>query len=124
MKRARADLEATQSAIYETALPLYKKFFPDADEKSQKDRRKVTQAVLNKLAEQHPDDLTVVGYGQKVLSETTAFVKEHELVTVPATPIDVIVMPEFKRGPAIAYCDSPGPLEAERQDVLRHRAAA
>ena len=111
MKRARADLEATQSAIYETALPLYKKFFPDADEKSQKDRRKVTQAVLNKLAEQHPDDLTVVGYGQKVLSETTAFVKEHELVTVPATPIDVIVMPEFKRGPAIAYCDSPGPLE-------------
>ena len=78
MKRARADLEATQSAIYETALPLYKKFSPDADEKSQKDRRKVTQAVLNKLAEQHPDDLTVVGYGQKVLSETTAFVKEHE----------------------------------------------
>ncbi len=111
MKRARADLEATQSAIYETALPLYKKFFPDADEKSQKDRRKVTQAVLNKLAEEHPDDLTVVGYGQKVLSETTTFVKEHELVTVPATPIDVIVMPEFKRGPAIAYCDSPGPLE-------------
>jgi uncharacterized protein (DUF885 family) len=111
MKRARADLEATQTAIYETALPLYKKFFPDADEKSQKDRRKVTQAVLNKLAEEHPDDLTVVGYGQKVLSETTAFVKEHDLVTVPATPIDVIVMPEFKRGPAIAYCDSPGPLE-------------
>ena len=46
-----------------------------------------------------------------MLSETTAFVKEHELVTVPATPIEVIVMPEFKRGHAIAYCDSPGPLE-------------
>ena len=111
MKRARADLEATQSAIYETALPLYKKYFPDADDKSQKDRRKVTKAVLNKLAEEHPNDNTVVGYGQKVLSETTDFVKKNDLVTVPATPIDVIVMPEFKRGPAIAYCDSPGPLE-------------
>jgi uncharacterized protein (DUF885 family) len=111
MKRARTDIAATQSAIYETALPLYKKFFPSADAKSQKDQPKVTKAVLNKLAEQHPDDLTVVGYGQKVLAETTAFAKEHALVTVPATPIDVIVMPEFKRGPAIAYCDSPGPLE-------------
>jgi uncharacterized protein (DUF885 family) len=111
MKRARADLEATQSAIYETALPLYKNYFPDADQKSQKDKRKVTKAVLNKLAEEHPNDITVVGYGQKVLTETTDFVKKNELVTVPATPIDVIVMPEFKRGPAIAYCDSPGPLE-------------
>ena len=111
MNRARADLEATQSAIYETALPLYKKFFPDADEKSRSDKRAVTKAVLNKLAEEHPNDITVVGYGQKVLTETTNFVKEHDLVTVPATPIDIIVMPEFKRGPAIAYCDSPGPLE-------------
>jgi uncharacterized protein (DUF885 family) len=32
-------------------------------------------------------------------------------VTVPEKPLDVIVMPEFKRGQAIAYCDSPGPLE-------------
>ena len=31
MKRARADLAATQIAIYETALPLYKQYFPDAD---------------------------------------------------------------------------------------------
>src|SRR5436190_10505264 len=28
MKRAKADLEQTQTAIYETALPLYKKYFP------------------------------------------------------------------------------------------------
>ncbi len=111
MKRARADLTATQSAIYETALPLYKKYFPNADEKSLKDERKVTKAVLNKLAEEHPDDNTVVGYGQKVLTETTNFVAKQGLVTVPTAPIDVIVMPEFKRGPAIAYCDSPGPLE-------------
>src|SRR5580765_5956021 len=31
MKRAKADLEKTQTAIYETALPLYKKYFPNAD---------------------------------------------------------------------------------------------
>src|SRR5213083_142032 len=31
MKRATADLQQTQTAIYETALPLYKKYFPSAD---------------------------------------------------------------------------------------------
>src|SRR5467141_54706 len=31
LKRAKADLEQTQTAIYETAVPLYKKYFPNAD---------------------------------------------------------------------------------------------
>src|SRR6516164_6971971 len=31
LKRAKADLDQTQTAIYETALPLYKKYFPNAD---------------------------------------------------------------------------------------------
>jgi uncharacterized protein (DUF885 family) len=111
MQRARADLEKTQSAIYETALPLYKKYFPKADKATLDDKKKVTTGVLDKLAEQHPDDNTIVGYAQKIMGEATDFVKKHNLVTVPQTPIDIIVMPEFKRGQAIAYCDSPGPLE-------------
>jgi uncharacterized protein (DUF885 family) len=111
MKRAQADLQKTQTAIYETALPLYKKYFPEADDKTLADKHKVTSAVLDKLAEQHPDDATVVGYAQKIVAEATDFVKQHNLVTVPDVPLDVIAMPEFKRGVAIAYCDSPGPLE-------------
>src|SRR5438105_443765 len=74
MKRARADLDQTQNAIYETALPLYKKYFPNADAAAIADKHKVTAEVLNKLAEQHPDDATVVGYAQKVLTEATGFV--------------------------------------------------
>ena len=110
-KRAQADLEQTQTAIYETALPLYKKYFPKADQATLADKKKVTTAVLDKLAEKHPDDNTIVGYAQKIVGEATDFVKGHKLVTVPETPLDVIVMPEFKRGTGIAYCDSPGPLE-------------
>jgi uncharacterized protein (DUF885 family) len=111
MKAARADLEQTQKAIYETALPLYKKQFPNADEATLADKKKVTAAVLDKLAEQRPTDDTIVGYSKTVLKEATDFVKTKKLVTVPTTPVDIIVMPEFKRGQAIAYCDSPGPLE-------------
>jgi len=111
LKRAKADLEQTQTAIYETALPLYKKYFPEADQQTLADKHKVTAAVLDKLAEQHPNDATVVDYAKKVVTEATDFVKQHDLVSVPNVPLDVIVMPEFKRGVAIAYCDAPGPLE-------------
>jgi uncharacterized protein (DUF885 family) len=111
MKRAQADLHQTEDALYQTALPLYKKYFPKADQATLNDKRKVTTAVLNKLAEQHPDDNTIVGFCQKVVAEATAFVKSHNLVTVPDTPLDVIAMPEFNRGTAIAYCDAAGPLE-------------
>ena len=111
MKRAQADLKQTQTAIYETALPLYKKYFPSADSATLADKHKVTAAVLDKLAEQHPDDATVVGYAKEVVSEATNFVRSHNLVTIPDTPLDVIAMPEFKRGVAIAYCDSPGSLD-------------
>jgi uncharacterized protein (DUF885 family) len=111
MKRAQADLQQTQAAIYETALPLYQQFFPKADKATLADKKKVTTAVLDKLAEDRPDDNTIVGFAQKIVGEATNFVKSHDLVTVPEKPLDVIVMPEFKRGTAIAYCDSPGPLE-------------
>ena len=111
MKRAQADLKQTQTAIYETALPLYKKYSQNADDKILTDKHKVTAAVLDKLAEQHPDDATIVGYAKDVVTEATDFVKSHSLVTVPNTPLDVIAMPEFKRGVAVAYCESPGPLE-------------
>jgi uncharacterized protein (DUF885 family) len=111
MRRAQADLKQTQAAIYETALPLYRKYFPAAKESQLSDRKKVVADVLAKLAEERPNDATVVDYARKVVDEATRFVKQHNLVSVPAKPLDVIVMPEFKRGVAIAYCDSPGPLD-------------
>ena len=90
MKRAQADLKQTQTAIYETALPLYKKYFPNTDAATLADKHKVTAAVLDKLAEQHPDDATVVGYAKEVVGEATNFVRSHNLVTIPETPLDVI----------------------------------
>ena len=42
---------------------------------------------------------------------TTAFVREHDLVTVHDDPVEIVEMPEIHRGVAVAYCDPPGPLE-------------
>ena len=41
----------------------------------------------------------------------TAFVRDKDLVRVPDEPVAVIEMPEYRRGVAVAYCDSSGPLE-------------
>ena len=111
MRRAQADLKQTQAAIYETATPLYRKYFPGAKQSQLSDHKKVVADVLAKLAQEHPNDSTVVDYAHKVVDEATEFVKQHNLVGVPEKPLDVIAMPEFKRGVAIAYCDSPGPLD-------------
>src|SRR3984893_17205190 len=111
MRRAQADLKQAQTAIYETALPLYKKYFPNADSATFSDKHKVTAAVLDKLAEQDPDDATVVDYAKEVVSEATNFVRSHNLVAIPDTPLEVIAMPEFKRRCSGSYCDSPGPLD-------------
>src|SRR5437660_10088127 len=68
MKRAKADLQQTQAAIYETALPLYKKYFPNGDPAAAglADKHQVTAAVLDKLA-QHPNDATVVDFATNVV---------------------------------------------------------
>src|SRR5438477_13033773 len=94
MKRAQTNLQQTQIAIYETALPLYKKHFPNTDAATLADKHKVTAAVLDKLAEQHPNDATVVDFAETVVTEATSFVKQHELVTVPNLSLDLIPMPE------------------------------
>jgi uncharacterized protein (DUF885 family) len=110
LKRAEADLEATQKALYETALPYFKKHYPTQTSALQNPKT-VIKAALDKLAEDVPTNKTIVGRAKDYLKETTEFVRENNLVMVPDDPVKIIVMPEFQRGVAVAYCDSPGPLE-------------
>jgi uncharacterized protein (DUF885 family) len=49
------------------------------------------------------------------LAEATAFVKGHDIVTVPPASYNVIEMPEYARGFAGAYADMPGPLEKDQR---------
>src|SRR5207237_8168875 len=59
----------------------------------------------------HPNGQPMVDLATNVVAYATGFIKQHNLVTVADVALDVIAMPEFKRGVAIAYCDAPGPLE-------------
>jgi uncharacterized protein (DUF885 family) len=112
LKRAEEDLRVTQQSLFETALPLYHRYFPRSHvENHETDRKKVIRAVLDKLAESRPTSETIVELARKNLEVVTEFVRQQNLVTVSDEPVRIIVMPEFQRGVAVAYCDSPGPLE-------------
>lgn len=67
--------------------------------------------VLDRLALDVPTNDTIVGVAKDALAETTAFVAEHDLITMYEDPVEVIVMPEIHRGVAVAYCDPPGALD-------------
>src|SRR6266498_73154 len=112
LARAEPDLKVTQDTMYEVAVPLYTKYFPQrSDAAHLKDQAGVVKAVLTKLTEAHPTNDTIVPLAKQELQRATNFVRTNNLVTVPSEPVKVIVLPEFKRGVAVASCDSAGPFE-------------
>jgi uncharacterized protein (DUF885 family) len=72
------------------------------------------RAALGELANDHPDNDSIVRAAKEYLDEATEFVRQHEIVTLIDDPIVVKEMPEFARGVAVAYCDPPGELETAR----------
>ena len=114
---ARALLTRTQGEMVDTAKQIW------ADDKLGKlprldtaeQRKAFVKQVLDHLAKERSTNQTILGDAKKWLERTTAFVREHDLVRVPDEPIAVIEMPEYRRGVAVAYCDSSGPLEATPQ---------
>ena len=108
---AERELGRATDQLYDTAAPLYRQYFPHASAADLADRNRVIRAVFDHLARNHADDATVVARAKEITEEATAFVRSHDLVTLPTAPLAVIELPEFLRGVAIAYCDSPGALE-------------
>ena len=109
LDRAERRLEELHGELHETALPLYREMHPDAS--LDVDRKAIIRAVLEELADSHPTDESIVDDARRSLAEVTEFTRAKQLVSVPEQPLQIIVMPEFRRGVSTAYCDSPGPLE-------------
>ena len=76
-----------------------------------RDEAGLIRAALDSLAADAPDDATILGFVRAAYGVQREFVVTHDLVTVFDDQVDVIPMPEIDRGVAVAYCDSPGPLE-------------
>ena len=71
----------------------------------------VERALARVASSATVSDATVLGIVEKAMDRSLAFVREHDLVSIPETDVRIIEMPEIHRGVAVAYCDAPGPLE-------------
>ena len=112
--RAESELKRIRDEMYEIAKGVYKKEyeytkFPDTPDEAYK--QAIIRAALEVAYRELPDPERIVEIATDQLREATEFVRKAKLVTVPDDPIEIIVMPEFQRGIALAYCDSPGPLD-------------
>lgn len=101
LSRARANLDRVTEQVREAAAELVGG--PAGDE--------TVRRALDQLAQQHPDNSSIVDLAKATLGEATEFVCDHDLVSLMDDPCVIQEMPEFARGVAVAYCDPPGPLE-------------
>ncbi len=81
------------------------------DDPTPAEQQAAIKAALELANAQRTPRAGVVDYARQTLRETTEFVRAKNFVTVPDEPVEIILMPEFQRGVAVAYCDSPGPLD-------------
>ncbi|HET9473631.1 MAG TPA: DUF885 domain-containing protein, partial [Steroidobacteraceae bacterium] len=113
--RAESELAATRAAMYSIARDVLKgrrgaPALPARPSEAQQ-QRAIRAALALASAERPPRD-GVLDAARAALVDTTNFVRDKNLVTMPQEPLEIIEMPAFKQGVALAYCDAPGPLEA------------
>jgi uncharacterized protein (DUF885 family) len=121
--RAETELLGTRAAMYEIArtvlkgpLVKNKRSVPALpDEPSDAQQQTAIKAALELAYAERPQRDAVLEAARAALTDSTAFVREKNLVTLPDEPLEIIAMPEFQQGVALAYCDSPGPLEATKK---------
>ena len=113
-ERARAELKRVRQDMYGIAQTVLKDK-PGAPampaQPTDEQQQKAIEAALELAYADKPARDKVVDDAKAALDQSTAFVREHDLMTLPDAPVDIILMPEFQRGVAVAYCDSPGPLD-------------
>lgn len=112
--RAENEYDVVRNEMYLIARELYAaqhpySSFPDQPDEAYK--QVIIRAALEQAYQQLPERDGIVEVAKQYLAQATDFVRERNIVTVPDDPIEIIIMPEFQRGVAVAYLDPPGPLD-------------
>ena len=113
-QRAEDEIKRVRAEMYDVARTVLKDKpnapdMPDAPTAEQ--QQKAIEAALELAYADKPARDKVVEAAESALASATDFVREKDLVTLPDSPVKIITMPEFQRGVAVAYADSPGPLD-------------
>jgi uncharacterized protein (DUF885 family) len=112
--RAEREYEVVRNKMYEVAKQVYLgkhpyTTFPDNPDEAYK--QVIIRAALEEAYKKLPPRDGIVDVAKQYLNQATDFVIEHNIVTMPEEPVEIIIMPEFQRGVTVAYLDPPGPLD-------------
>jgi uncharacterized protein (DUF885 family) len=112
--RAEAELKRARAEMYQIARDALKgkgkpEDMPDAPSAEQE--QKTIEAALELAYADRSSRDKVVDTAKATTAAATEFVRKKDLITLPDSPVQIILMPEFQRGVSVAYCDSPGPLD-------------
>ncbi|MEM1296412.1 MAG: DUF885 domain-containing protein [Verrucomicrobiota bacterium] len=113
-QRSEAEKEALHQRMYDLSLRIMIERDPEftALRNPTPDQKKeLIRLCLEFAYDDAPEAEEVVDAAYHSLKITTDFVREKDLVSLPDDPLEIILMPEFRRGVSVAYCDAPGPLE-------------
>jgi len=111
---AEQEYELVRNEMYEIAKQVYAGLhpftaFPDNPDEAYK--QAIIRAALEVAYQHLPPRDEIVETAERFLQQASDFVVEKNLVTMPEEPVEIIVMPEFQRGIALAYLSPPGPLD-------------
>lgn len=112
--RAESQLTTTRAQMYEiarTVLAGREGSPPTPDAPDGDTQQRAIAAALELAYADRPARGDVFDVTRKTYDTALAFVRAKDFVTVYDDPLDIIPMPEFQRGVALAYCDPPGPLD-------------
>jgi uncharacterized protein (DUF885 family) len=112
--RAEAAMTKTRAEMYVQARKIltgHPGAPPVPETPSPGEQQAAIEAALDIAAASRPTRDGLVATAERTLAAATDFVSRKDLITLPKAPVQVILMPKFQRGIAVAYCDWPGPLD-------------
>jgi uncharacterized protein (DUF885 family) len=116
--RAERELQSLRSKMYEVAAGMIKGDAgapPAPASPTTEQQQAVIEAGLAKIYADLPPRDRMVPFAKETLDQAIAFAKEKDLIGFPTQTFNVIEMPEYARGVAVAYADMPGALEKDQR---------
>jgi uncharacterized protein (DUF885 family) len=115
---AESEYELVRNEMYEIARQVYLGLhpytaFPDNPDEAYK--QAIIRAALEEAYRELPSRDDIVEIARRYLQQASDFVVANDIVTMPGEPVEIIVMPEFQRGIALAYLSPPGPLDRDQK---------
>jgi uncharacterized protein (DUF885 family) len=112
--RAENQYVAVREQMYQKSKVLYADQYPFTnfpDNPDEAYKQVIIRIALDQAYQQLPEADGIVTVAREYLQQVTDFVQQRNLVTVPEDPLEIIIMPAYRRGVTLAYLDPRGPLD-------------